>query len=64
MSPRAEFSLRAASFTRSLRKAMAGRYGAAIAYVAGPPPMVDGALKALIAQGGLSPRQIRYDKFS
>ena len=45
-------------------QAMAGRYGAAIAYVAGPPPMVDGALKALIAQGGLSPRQIRYDKFS
>jgi toluene monooxygenase electron transfer component len=35
-----------------------------IAYVAGPPPMVDGALKLLITQTGLSPRQIRYDKFS
>jgi toluene monooxygenase electron transfer component len=35
-----------------------------IAYVAGPPPMVDGALRMLIAKAGLSPRQIRYDKFS
>jgi toluene monooxygenase electron transfer component len=45
-------------------QAMAGRYGNAIAYVAGPPPMVDGALRVLIAQAGLSAQQIRYDKFS
>jgi toluene monooxygenase electron transfer component len=45
-------------------QAMAGRYEGSIAYVAGPPPMVDGALKVLIAQGGFSPHQIRYDKFS
>ncbi len=44
--------------------AMAGRCGDAIAYVAGPPPMVDGALRVLIAQAGLSAQQIRYDKFS
>ncbi len=35
-----------------------------MAYVAGPPPMVDAALKVLIAQAGLAPPQIRYDKFS
>ena len=45
-------------------QALAERHDDIIAYVAGPPPMVDGALKALIAQGGLSPQQIRYDKFS
>jgi toluene monooxygenase electron transfer component len=43
---------------------MAGRYADAIAYVAGPPPMVDSALRVLIAQAGLSGQQIRYDKFS
>jgi toluene monooxygenase electron transfer component len=45
-------------------QALAERHDDVIAYVAGPPPMVDAALKVLIAQGGLSPRQIRYDKFS
>jgi toluene monooxygenase electron transfer component len=45
-------------------QAMAGRYTDAIAYVAGPPPMVDGALRVLIVQAGLSAQQIRYDKFS
>jgi toluene monooxygenase electron transfer component len=45
-------------------RAMAGRYEGSIAYVAGPPPMVDGTLKVLIAQAGLSPQHIRYDKFS
>jgi toluene monooxygenase electron transfer component len=44
-------------------QAMAGRYEDVMAYVAGPPPMVDGALRTLIAQGGLSPSSIRYDKF-
>jgi len=33
------------------------------AFVAGPPPMVDGAIRALITEGGLSPALIRYDKF-
>jgi toluene monooxygenase electron transfer component len=44
-------------------QAMAAGDGNAIAYVAGPPVMVDGAIRALIA-GGVSPRDIRYDKFS
>lgn len=42
---------------------MTGRYDDVMAYVAGPPPMVDGALRTLISQGGLSPASIRYDKF-
>ncbi len=45
-------------------KAMAGRFSEAIGYIAGPPPMVDGAIRMLISQGGLSPSEIRYDKFA
>jgi len=33
-------------------------------FVAGPPPMVDGAIRMLISQAGLTPGRIRYDKFS
>lgn len=36
----------------------------ALGFVAGPPPMVDGAIRTLIASAGLSPQRIRYDKFS
>ncbi|MGI9335705.1 MAG: 2Fe-2S iron-sulfur cluster binding domain-containing protein [Gammaproteobacteria bacterium] len=36
----------------------------AIAYVAGPPPMVDATLRVLVADIGLPPDRIRYDKFS
>lgn len=43
--------------------AMAGRYDNAAAFVAGPPPMVDGALRLLVTQGGIAPAFIRYDKF-
>lgn len=43
--------------------AMKGRYANVAAFVAGPPPMVDGAIRALITEGGLSPSLIRYDKF-
>jgi toluene monooxygenase electron transfer component len=35
-----------------------------MAYVAGPPPMVDGALKMLLMDLRLSGSNIRYDKFS
>ncbi len=42
---------------------MADRYGDAVAFVAGPPPMVDGALRVLIIEGRLSAASIRYDKF-
>lgn len=42
--------------------AMAGRYDNVMAYIAGPPPMVDGAIRALI-MGGVGRAAIRYDKF-
>jgi toluene monooxygenase electron transfer component len=44
-------------------KAMAERYADAVAFVAGPPVMVDAAIRALIT-GGMAVRDIRYDKFS
>ncbi len=44
-------------------EAMAGRYEGSIAYVAGPPPMVDGAIRLLIIEGRLPASDIRYDKF-
>jgi len=44
-------------------KAIAGQFTNAIAYVAGPPIMVDSAIRVLIT-GGVSTRDIRYDKFS
>lgn len=34
-----------------------------MAYLAGPPPMVDGALRTLIGSGKVTPDRIRYDKF-
>lgn len=43
---------------------MAGRYDNIIAYVAGPPPMVDGALRMLVLEARLPGTDIRYDKFS
>lgn len=43
-------------------QAPAGCYDNVIAYVAGPPIMVDGAIRKLIA-GGVPTRDIRYDKF-
>lgn len=43
---------------------MAGRYDNLVAYVAGPPPMVDGAIRTLIVDARLPAEFIRYDKFS
>lgn len=43
-------------------KAMEGGYDNVMAYVAGPPPMVDGAIRSLIV-GGVGRSAIRYDKF-
>ncbi|MGU9958034.1 MAG: 2Fe-2S iron-sulfur cluster binding domain-containing protein [Arenicellales bacterium WSBS_2016_MAG_OTU3] len=34
-----------------------------IAFVAGPPPMVDDALRQLILEAGLAAENVRYDKF-
>lgn len=43
---------------------MAGAYENVAAFVAGPPPMVDGALRMLIVEARLPAADIRYDKFS
>ncbi len=43
---------------------MAGRYDNIVAFVAGPPPMVDGALRMLVLEARLPGTDIRYDKFS
>jgi toluene monooxygenase electron transfer component len=45
-------------------QAMAGRYDNMVGFVAGPPSMVDGALRLLIKEARLPPQFIRYDKFS
>jgi len=46
-----------------MANSMRERYTNVAAFIAGPPPMVDGAIRALITEGGLSPALIRYDKF-
>jgi len=43
---------------------MAGAWGNRTAFVAGPPPMVDGALRMLITEARLPASDIRYDKFT
>jgi toluene monooxygenase electron transfer component len=45
-------------------KHMQGRYENLRAYVAGPPPAVDGAIRMLLLQARLTADNIRYDKFS
>ena len=43
---------------------MAGAGGDPTAFVAGPPPMVDGALRMLVMEARLPASDIRYDKFT
>jgi toluene monooxygenase electron transfer component len=43
---------------------LAGRFSGKVAYVAGPPVLVDVAIRMLITQGKLPVRDIRYDRFS
>jgi toluene monooxygenase electron transfer component len=43
---------------------LAGRFAGRVAYVAGPPILVDVALRMLVTQARLPARDIRYDKFS
>jgi toluene monooxygenase electron transfer component len=45
-------------------KAMNGRYDNMVGFVAGPPVMVDDALRMLIREARLPPQFVRYDKFS
>ena len=45
-------------------KRMAGAWNDPVAFVAGPPPMVDAALRLLVTEARLSASDIRYDKFT
>jgi toluene monooxygenase electron transfer component len=45
-------------------RTMVGRYDNVVAFVAGPAPMVDGAMRVLIAEAKLPRQFIRYDKFN
>jgi toluene monooxygenase electron transfer component len=42
---------------------MAARMAGRVAYLAGPPPMVDAAIRMLIVQARLPAADVRYDKF-
>jgi toluene monooxygenase electron transfer component len=46
------------------RQAMSGRCDNMVGFVAGPPVMVDHALRMLIREAGLPPQFVRYDKFA
>lgn len=48
----------------AMAASMTGVHQDSLAFIAGPPPMVDAALRVLITEGQFSPRSIRYDKFS
>jgi toluene monooxygenase electron transfer component len=45
-------------------RALAGRYDNSVAFVAGPPPMVDAGLHLLLREGKMPRQFVRYDKFS
>jgi len=46
------------------KRAMAGKYQDVRAYVAGPPPAVDAAIRVLLLEARLTTDNIRYDKYS
>jgi toluene monooxygenase electron transfer component len=46
------------------KRQMAGKYQNVRAYVAGPPPAVDAAIRVLLLDAKLTTDNIRYDKFS
>ena len=48
----------------TMGQAMAGRFDGILAYIAGPPQMVDAAMRLLVLQGKVPPARIRYDKFN
>lgn len=50
-------------FVHAAAEPHAAEWSDSIAYVAGPPPMVDAALKVLVLEAQLPASQIRYDKF-
>jgi toluene monooxygenase electron transfer component len=46
------------------KRVMAGSYPDVRAYVAGPPPAVDAAIRVLLLEAKLTTNKIRYDKYS
>jgi toluene monooxygenase electron transfer component len=46
------------------KRGMAGKYQDVRAYLAGPPPAVDAAIRVLLLEAKLKTDSIRYDKFS
>jgi toluene monooxygenase electron transfer component len=46
------------------KREMAGKYGNVRAYLAGPPPAVDAAIRVLLLEAKLTTDNIHYDKFS
>jgi toluene monooxygenase electron transfer component len=46
------------------KRMMAGKYQDVRAYVAGPPPAVDAAIRVLLLEAKLTTDNIRYDKYS
>jgi toluene monooxygenase electron transfer component len=46
------------------KRVMAGKYPDLRAYVAGPPPAVDAAIRVLLLDAKLTTNNIRYDKYS
>ena len=46
------------------KREMAGRYQNVRAYLAGPPPAVDAAIRVLLLEAKLTTENVRYDKFS
>ena len=47
-----------------VKRSMAGKYENVRAYIAGPPPAVDAAIRLMLLEGKLKPDAIRYDRFS
>ena len=45
-------------------RVMSGKYDDTTAYLAGPPPMVESAIRMLMTEARLPPSRIRFDKFS
>jgi hypothetical protein len=43
---------------------LAGNFAGRVAYLAGPPILVDVSIRMLVTQARLPARDIRYDKFS
>jgi toluene monooxygenase electron transfer component len=46
------------------KRGMAGKYANVRAYLAGPPPAVDAAIRVLLLEAKLTTDNIHYDKFS